>query len=33
MINMKKIIGIIIANLVFFNIGFDEIRMIEKSNI
>ena len=30
---MKKIIGIVIASLVFCNIGFAEIRLIEKNII
>ena len=31
--NMKKIIGIVIASLVFCNIGFAEIKMIESEII
>ena len=30
---MKKIIGIVIASLVFANIGFAEMRLIEKKRI
>ena len=30
---MKKIIGIVIASLVFCNIGFAEVRLIEKTKV